>query len=769
MTVAVGDRVHPATRDLDLEWDRTDVWYQWQSRPTGQVHTVARYHATNAPAGDGTTVGGTDQPISWCRDYRGGRSFYTGMGRTAGAFGEEGLRTHLAGALRWTTGLERAGCKATIASNYEGKKIVAAASPAGRARQQRRVARPRRPPRTAGCSTSAAATAAPTRSAAGCSAWPRSAASSTTRTRTSASAAAPSTSGIPRRPTAPSTAASPSAGKLAVYGDGGQGGERTDEGDHKMEYGLLGITVAPDFATTGHIYLQYFPSFNPESTPPGLPESRRISKMSEPRISRFTIDLDDEGARPRVRGRDLQVRRPDLLLLPRRRWHGLRLGGQPLRHDGRHELVAGQQRLLGQQPGGQVPDGAERRGLERPLRHRGLLVSGRTPDRGQHERLQRQDAPVPAQSGSAGRFRRGTRPEQHVHAAGRGLAERARTCSAGRSSVPATPPASSAHGPRSTPWACATRRACTSIRRRTSRTRRGWVPTPGTRARPRARRRTRTRPRSRTRATTAGPTAWATARPTATASPTATCAPPTRRATSRAGRPAAAPTAGTTATTSTTTHPTTPAWSSCRTRPARGWTRASSATSTSGTAAATRTTPTAARTSRVRAARTRRPTTAPRRPSCCPYLINEGMTVMAGPVYRYDDEAADDSRRWPEYWDGRWFLHNNGGASAKHALLFDPATVGDGGQPVYADSFRGVLNWDAGVHGLEVRRGRRALRPGLRRASSARARTPASGASTTPAAPNTPGANPQRVPARRQPRRLLERRLGRHRLRVGLR
>ena len=46
MTVAVGDRVHPATRDLDLEWDRTDVWYQWQSRPTGQVHTVARYHAT---------------------------------------------------------------------------------------------------------------------------------------------------------------------------------------------------------------------------------------------------------------------------------------------------------------------------------------------------------------------------------------------------------------------------------------------------------------------------------------------------------------------------------------------------------------------------------------------------------------------------------------------------------------------------------------------------------------------------------------------------
>ena len=93
------------------------------------------------------------------------------------------------------------------------------------------------------------------------------------------------------------------AGKLAVYGDGGQGGERTDQNDHKMEYGLLGVTTAPDFATTGHIYLQYFPTFNPASSPPGLPVERRISKMSRPRISRFTIDRDDEAARPQLRGR----------------------------------------------------------------------------------------------------------------------------------------------------------------------------------------------------------------------------------------------------------------------------------------------------------------------------------------------------------------------------------------------------------------------------------------------------------------------------------
>ena len=61
-----------------------DDWYQWSTRPTGTVHTVARYRAPDAPAGDGTDVGGTDHPISWCRDISNGRSFYTGMGRTAG-------------------------------------------------------------------------------------------------------------------------------------------------------------------------------------------------------------------------------------------------------------------------------------------------------------------------------------------------------------------------------------------------------------------------------------------------------------------------------------------------------------------------------------------------------------------------------------------------------------------------------------------------------------------------------------------------------------
>ncbi len=68
------------------------------------------------------------------------------------------------------------------------------------------------------------------------------------------------------------------------------------------------------------------------------------------------------------------------------------------------------------------------------------------------------------------------------------------------------------------------------------------------------------------------------------------------------------------------------------------------------------------------------------------------MTIMNGPVYRYES-GADNSKRWPAYWDGRWFLHNNGGASIKHGLLLNPDTDQDAGLPVYADSLRDTLAW----------------------------------------------------------------------------
>ena len=99
------------------------------------------------------------------------------------------------------------------------------------------------------------------------------------------------------------------------------------EADHKMEYGLLGVAASPDFATTGHVYLQYFPSFNPASSPPGLRHRAPDLEDVRPRISRFTIDLNTKRLDLELRAGRLRVRRPDLLLLPRRRRHGLRPEG----------------------------------------------------------------------------------------------------------------------------------------------------------------------------------------------------------------------------------------------------------------------------------------------------------------------------------------------------------------------------------------------------------------------------------------------------------
>ena len=616
-TVVFGDRVHPATDGLPLQAARTDVWYRWIERPTGKVHTIARYHAPDAPAGDGTDVGGTDQPISWCRDFGGGRSFYTGMGRTAASFADENVRKHLGGAIQWAAGLLRGNCKATIDSSYEGKKLVAAGDPStglvSTGESHGLTVAPNGWVLYIGrgdCRTDAERGAllggdpfgrildhADPRVGIGCG---------TVHVWDPAAANGNLNSGVTR------------AGTLAVYGDGGQGGERTDQDDHKMEYGLLGITTAPDFEETGHIYLQYFPTFDPESTPPGLPLERRVSKMSQPRISRFTMDLEtkqlDLDSEVVIFQYDAQI----YSCCHVGGGMGFDSAGNLYVTTGDTNSSQGSNGYSGNNPAAKCPVGPADEASRLHCGRRALLLPGRAPHGRQHQRLQRQDAPLQADPGPGGRCGRRAGGRQHLHAADGGRPERAEPVQRRARAAAARP------GPRSTPWACATRRACRSIPRRTCPTRPGSARTRASRARRRVRPPTRTRRRSTAPATTAGPTAWAAPRPTATASAAPRrrttrrrprCATPTHRATCPAA-PAATRRAGTTARTCATTPRTTPASSSSRTRRARGWTRARSARRTSGTAAATRTTRTAAPSTRVRAGPAARRTTAASRPRC---------------------------------------------------------------------------------------------------------------------------------------------------------
>ena len=134
-TVKVYDRVHDATKSLPEYWNRTDQWWNFTENVRGVSHVLATVvEDPFGPQPQGQSVdgieGGTmgfDHPVSWCKDYRGGRSFYTALGNTASAF-DGGLTTHLKGAISWAAGRSDpaySDCGATVLANYEQTKISA--------------------------------------------------------------------------------------------------------------------------------------------------------------------------------------------------------------------------------------------------------------------------------------------------------------------------------------------------------------------------------------------------------------------------------------------------------------------------------------------------------------------------------------------------------------------------------------------------------------------------------------------------------------------
>jgi glucose/arabinose dehydrogenase/type 1 glutamine amidotransferase len=121
--VDVTDRLHPANKGLPLTLTRTDKWMNWSPNPLGKVHTIAQVEErTYSPGLNGN---GPFHPVSWCRDYDGGRSFYTGMGGTKASYtSDEQFQSHLSGAIQWAAGLVRGDCQATIASNYTTERLT---------------------------------------------------------------------------------------------------------------------------------------------------------------------------------------------------------------------------------------------------------------------------------------------------------------------------------------------------------------------------------------------------------------------------------------------------------------------------------------------------------------------------------------------------------------------------------------------------------------------------------------------------------------------
>ncbi|WP_240810715.1 ThuA domain-containing protein [Streptomyces tendae] len=82
---------------LGRTWQRTDEWYNYRTNPRTTAHVLASLDESSYSGGTMPA----DHPIAWCKDYAGGRAFYTGGGHTAESYADPAFRRHLLGGIRW--------------------------------------------------------------------------------------------------------------------------------------------------------------------------------------------------------------------------------------------------------------------------------------------------------------------------------------------------------------------------------------------------------------------------------------------------------------------------------------------------------------------------------------------------------------------------------------------------------------------------------------------------------------------------------------------
>ena len=134
-TIKVADRVHDASKDLPEYWNWSTRWYNFAENVRGLSHvlmTVVEEPFAEQPdyrilnAIDGTM--GADHPVAWCKDYQGGRSFYTSLGSSASDYSNANLLSHLNGAIQWAAGESDpvySDCGATVRANYQQSFVAA--------------------------------------------------------------------------------------------------------------------------------------------------------------------------------------------------------------------------------------------------------------------------------------------------------------------------------------------------------------------------------------------------------------------------------------------------------------------------------------------------------------------------------------------------------------------------------------------------------------------------------------------------------------------
>jgi type 1 glutamine amidotransferase len=118
--VKVEDPNHPSTQGLPAQMTRTDEWYDYRTNPRPNVHVLTTLDESSYSGG----TMGADHPNTWCQNFDGGRSWYTGMGHTIESFSEANFLHLLLGGIQTAAGAVPANCSVTTTPPPTGKQIV---------------------------------------------------------------------------------------------------------------------------------------------------------------------------------------------------------------------------------------------------------------------------------------------------------------------------------------------------------------------------------------------------------------------------------------------------------------------------------------------------------------------------------------------------------------------------------------------------------------------------------------------------------------------
>ncbi|MBM3847284.1 MAG: PKD domain-containing protein, partial [Verrucomicrobia bacterium] len=122
--VRVLDGAHASTAGLPRRWTRSERWVsQLASSPRGSSHVLASIDGRNiSPA---STLG-HDLPVSWCRDFDGGRAWVTTLGSEPGSWSDPMLLEHVLKGILWVAREASGDAGATVNGHFAVKLLVTA-------------------------------------------------------------------------------------------------------------------------------------------------------------------------------------------------------------------------------------------------------------------------------------------------------------------------------------------------------------------------------------------------------------------------------------------------------------------------------------------------------------------------------------------------------------------------------------------------------------------------------------------------------------------